>query len=291
MGNSFVLMTDSSTDLPKEFYVKNDVAFIPINYTLEGVEYKDDAGASMSYDDFYAKIRAGAVSSTSMINRQDYIQAFEEYLKEGKDVLYISISSGISGSYESAMGAAGEISVEYPERKLFICDGLCASMGGAVLVSLALKQRNAGKTIDEVRDYVESIKRNVIHLFTVDDLMFLRRGGRISSTAAVLGSLIGVKPMLDVDPHGKLRACHKKRGRRGALDGLVDWIGEFVESRNLDIFAISHGDCEEDADYVIGKVKERYNVAELLKNQIGPVIGSHSGPGTVAIFFVGKERK
>jgi len=291
MGNSYIIMTDSSTDLPKEFYVQNDVVLIPITYMLEDMEYRDDAGVSMSYKDFYARIRAGAVSKTSMINRQDYIHAFEEHLKQGRDVLYISISSGISGSYESALGAAEEISPEYPDRKLYICDSLCASMGVGLLVSLAVKQRDCGKSIDEVRDYVESIKKNVIHLFTVDDLMFLRRGGRISSTAAVLGSLIGVKPMLDVDAQGKLRACHKKRGRRGALDGLVDWIGEFTDANDMDIFAISHGDCEEDADYVISKVKQKYNVAELLKNHIGPVIGSHSGPGTIAIFFIGKTRK
>jgi DegV family protein with EDD domain len=188
------------------------------------------------------------------------------------------------------MSAAKEVSAAYPDRKLYICDGLCASMGGAVLVSLALKQKALGKSIDEVRDWVEKNKRNIIHLYTVDDLMFLRRGGRVSSTAAVLGSLIGVKPMLDVDAQGKLRACHKKRGRRGALDGLVDWMEEFTDSKNLEIFAISHGDCEEDADYVLNKVKEKYKPAEVLKNYIGPVIGSHSGPGTIAIFFVGKPR-
>lgn len=290
MNSSFVLMTDSSTDLPHDYYVKNDVAFIPINYTLDGTEYKDDAGVSMSYADFYTKIRGGAMSTTSMINRQDYITEFESYLKDGKDVLYIAISSGISGSYDSAMSAAAEISPSYPDRKLYVCDGLMASMGGAVLVTYAMRQRAAGKTIDEVRDWVEANKRNIVHLFTVDDLMFLRRGGRVSSTAAVLGSLIGVKPMLDVDADGKLRACHKKRGRKGALDGLVEWMGTLTESNTLEIFAISHGDCKEEADYVLGKVKEKYKIAELLQNPIGPVVGSHSGPGTIAIFFMGKTR-
>ena len=236
------------------------------------------------------KIREGAVSSTSMINMQDYISAFEQYLKEGKDVLYVSISSGISGSYQSAMSAAAEIAPQYPDRKLYVCDGLCASMGGAVLLHLALKQRTDGRTVDEVRDWVEANKKNMVHLFTVDDLMFLRRGGRISNAAAVLGSLIGVKPMLDVDAQGRLRPCHKTRGRRGALDGLVAWMEKLTESNQLEIFAVSHGDCEEDAEYVLGKVKEKYQIDEVLTNTIGPVIGSHSGPGTVAVFFVGKDR-
>jgi DegV family protein with EDD domain len=289
--SNFILMTDSSTDLPKTYYETNDVELIPIRYVLDGVEYKDDAGVSMDYKEFYARMRAGSMSTTSLINRDEYTQAFERFLSEGKDVLYISISSGISGSYQSAVGAAEELSEKYPHRKLYICDGLCASMGGAVLVHLAQKLRAAGKSIDEVRDWVEENKMNVIHLYTVDDLMFLKRSGRISSSAAVLGSLMGVKPMLDVDSNGKLRACKKMRGRRGALEGLAKWVDEFTESDEMEVFAISHGDCEQDAMTVLNKVKEKYKIKDVLINHIGPVIGSHSGPDTIAIFFIGKGRR
>ncbi|NLM61168.1 MAG: DegV family protein [Clostridiales bacterium] len=286
----FVLMTDSSTDLPKAFYEENDVELIPIRYVLDGVEYKDDAGVSMEHERFYEKMRAGSMSSTSLINREEYTQAFEKFLSEGKDVLYISISSGISGSYQSAVGAAEELSEKYPDRKLYVCDGLCASMGGAVLMHYAQKMRAAGKSIDEVRDWVEENKLRVIHLFTVDDLMFLKRSGRISSSAAVLGSLMGVKPMLDVDANGKLRACKKMRGRRGALEGLVNWVEEFIESDEIEVLAISHADCEQDAMTLLEKMKEKYKIKEVLINFIGPVIGSHSGPDTIAIFFMGRKR-
>lgn len=286
----FVLMTDSSTDLPKTYYEEFDVELIPIRYVLDGVEYKDDGGASMEYGQFYERIRAGSMSTTSLINREEYTQAFEKFLSDGRDVLYISISSGISGSYQSAMGAAEELSEKYPERRLYVCDGLCASMGGAILVHLARKMRDDGKSIDEVRDWVEENKLRVIHLYTVGDLMFLKRSGRISSSAAVLGSLLGVKPMLDVDADGRLRACKKMRGRRGALEGLVDWADEFTESDEMEILAVSHADCEQDAMALIEKLRKKYKIKEVLVNYIGPVIGSHSGPDTVAIFFLGKAR-
>ncbi len=286
MNGTFVIMTDSSTDLPRDYYDKNSVTLIPINFVLDDVEYKDDAGVSMDSKLFYSKLRSGSKASTSMINIQAYTQEFEEVLKTGKDILYISISSGISGSYASAVAAANGLEIGYPDRKVFVCDGLCASMGGALLVHKAVRLRNEGRTLEEIRNWIEENKSRVIHLFTVDDLMFLRRGGRVSSTAAVLGSIIGVKPMLDVDPEGKLRACHKKRGRKGALDGLVEWMEQRVESRDLEIFTISNGDCKEEADYVLGRVLERFKVQDVLTNTIGPVVGSHSGPGTIAMFFL-----
>ncbi len=290
MGNSFVMMVDSGTDLPHEYYEKNDLRLIEMNFVLNGVEYKDDAGLSMDYKKFYDIIRNGGVSSTSMINVDKYTQEFEKVLAGGEDLLYISMSSGISGSYNSARLAAEELSEKYPNRKLRVCDGLIASMGGALLTHLALKERAKGKSIDEVAQWVEDNKLYLNHLFTVDDLMYLQRGGRISKTVAVMGSLIGVKPMLDVDDKGALRQCHKKRGRRGALDGLVEWMEQLTETRDLEAIAISHGDCQADAEYVLSRIKEKYKVGEVLMNFIGPVIGTHSGPGTVALFFMGKHR-
>lgn len=289
MDNTYIIMTDSSTDLPRSYYEKNDVVLIPIHFIMDDVEYKDDAGQTMDNKEFYSKLRQGSKSSTSMINLQEYIHEFESVLKAGKDLIYISISSGISGSYESAKNAAEELAPNYPDRKLYVCDGLCASMGGALIVHKAVKLRNEGKSVDEVRDWVEENKRRVIHLFTVDDLMFLKRGGRVSPAAAVVGSIVGVKPMLDVDPQGSLRPRHKKRGRKGALDGLVEWMGELVKSKELEIFTISHGDCEDEAKYVLSKVKERFKIKDILTNPIGPVIGSHSGPGTIAIFFLAEN--
>lgn len=291
MNGNYVLITDSSTDLPLTFYAENSVELIPINFIIDGVEYPDDAGLSMGHKEFYAKIRSGATSSTSMINIAVYTQRFEEHLKAGRDILYLSISSGISGSFESASIAARELSERYPERKLLICDGLCASMGGALIMQKLVWLRDAGKTVEELRDWVEENKHHVIHLFTVDDLMHLRKGGRVSTTAAVVGSVLGVKPMLDVDPLGKLRACQKKRGRKGALEGLVEWMETFTDSRDLEIFTIAHGDCEEEADAVIEMVCKKFKVHHVIKNMVGPVIGSHTGPGVIAIFFMSERAR
>ena len=288
--SKFAILVDAGTDLPRDFYEQNDVDFIPMPYTIEGVTYLDDAGLSAPYDEFYAKLRAGQVSTTSMINSDTYEQWFRKYLENGQDLLVITMSSGISSSYNAACIAAGDAAPDYPDRKLIVIDGLIASLGGGLLTHYAVRLRKEGKTITETAEWVERNKKHIQHLFTVDDLMFLQRGGRIGKGTAVLGSMLGIKPLLDVDAEGRLRTCSKKRGRKGALDGLVEWMGTLTDATEFDCISISHGDCEADADYVIEKLRAKYKIGKIIKNYIGPVIGSHSGPGTVALFFYGKER-
>ncbi len=288
--NNFAILVDAGTDLPRDFYEKFDVDFIPMTCSMDGRDYVDDAGVSLPYKEFYEQMRQGKVFTTSMINTEVYGEWFRKYLDEGRDLLAITLSSGISSSYNSACIAAEELRGQYPDRKLIVVDGLNASLGGGLVAFYAQKQRGEGKTIEETAEWLENNKKNIQHLFTVDDLMFLQRGGRIGKGTAVLGTLMGIKPLLDVDPEGRLRNCSKKRGRKGALDGIVDWMSELATSDHFDCITISHGDCEEDADYVIKKVTERFKVDLIVKNYIGPTIGSHSGPGTIALFFYGKER-
>lgn len=288
--NDFAILVDAGTDLPRDFYEKYDIDFIPMTCTMDGRDYTDDAGISLPYKEFYAQMREGKVFKTSMINTEVYGEWFRKYLDAGRDLLAITLSSGISSSYNAARIAADELRGQYPDRKLIVVDGLNASMGGGLVAFYAQKRRAEGMTIEETAEWLEQNKKNIQHLFTVDDLMFLHRGGRVGKGTAVLGTLIGVKPLLDVDPEGRLRSCSKKRGRKGALDGLVNWMGELALSDSFDCVMVSHGDCEEDADYVIKKVTERFKVDQIFKNYIGPTIGSHSGPGTIALFFYGKER-
>ena len=288
--DNFAILVDAGTDLPRDFYEQNDVDFIPMTYMIDGQTYLDDAGLSAPYGEFYAKLRAGQVSTTSMINSDTYEQWFRKYLEAGRDLLVITMSSGISSSYNAACVAAGDAAPDYPDRKLIVCDGLIASLGCGLLTHYAVRLRREGKTIEETADWLERNKKHIQHLFTVDDLMFLQRGGRVGKGTAVLGSMLGIKPLLDVDAEGKLRACSKKRGRRGSLDGLIEWMDTLKLSDEFDCIAVSHGDCEEDADYIIEKLCAKYKIGKIIKNYIGPVIGSHSGPGTVALFFYGKER-
>ncbi len=290
MENKFAILVDAGTDLPVEFYEQNDVAFIPMNYMIDGETFLDDAGQSVPYAEFYKKLRGGAVSTTSMINTEIYGEWYKKFLDKGQDLLVVTMSSGISSSYNAARIAAEEVAPSYPDRKLIVLDGLIASLGGGLLTHYIVRLRKEGKTIDETAEWVERNKKHIIHLFTVDDLMFLQRGGRVGKGTAVVGTLIGIKPLLDVDPEGKLRTCSKKRGHKGALDGMVEWMQTLTTTNELDCIAISHGDCEADADYVVAKIKEKYKVGKVIKNYVGPVIGSHSGPGTVALFFYGKER-
>lgn len=293
MSSKYILLVDSGCDLSRQYYEQQEssgLRCIPITYVVDGTDYPDDAGKSMSYDTFYKRIRGGAQSTTSMINILNYTTEFETYLADGYDLIYLALSSGISGSYHSAVTAADDVRERYPDRKLYVIDSKGASMGIALLAHLALQQKKLGLDIDSLHEYIEDIKMRVIHLFTVTDLMYLQRGGRISSAAAIMGSLIGVKPMLDVDKDGKLQTRSKKRGRKQALTGLVDWMETLADTSEPLTIAISHGDAKEDCDTVIAEVKKRFSVAEVLTNYIGPVIGSHSGPGTIALFFVGKER-
>lgn len=290
MSGNFVLLTDSSVDLPADYLAKHDVPFASLEYTIDGVSYEDDAGKSMPYGEFYDKIRKGVMSTTTMINIDKYLAFFEPFLKQGKDILYLAFTSALSGSCACSLAAAKELKQAYPEREIAVIDSLCASMGEGLLLHYAIGLRDEGKSLQEVCDWLEQNKQRLNHLFTVDSLMHLYRGGRLSKASAIMGTLIGIKPVLNVSPEGTLVACGKVRGRTQALDRLVSWMDECVDHTEFDMIMISHGDCKEEAQRVGDQIMKKYKVKELLINHVGPVIGSHSGPGTVALFFLGKPR-
>lgn len=290
MGD-YVILTDSSADLPAEMVAELGVEVLPLSFTMENKTYHNwPDNRDMDPKDFYARLRGGAVATTAAVNVADYTEAMEPMLKDGKDVLILAFSSGLSATCHSAQIAAGELLEEYPDRKVYVVDTLCASLGQGLLVWYAAQQKKHGKTMEEVRDWIEEHKLNLCHWFTVDDLMFLKRGGRISAATAVLGTMLAIKPVMHVDNEGHLIKVGTARGRNAALKALVDHMEETVLDLKDQVIFISHGDCLADAQKVADDVKTRFGVETVIINYVGPVIGAHSGPGTVALFFMGSER-
>ena len=289
--SNFVILTDSSADLGDDLVRQLDVQVLPLSFTLEQQTYHNyPDNREMEPHAFYQKLRDGAVATTSAVNVSQYTEFLEPLLQAGRDVLILAFSSGLSATYNSSVIAVQELAEKYPERKLYTVDTLCASLGQGLLVYLAARERDSGKTIEEVRDWAEANKLSICHQFTVDDLHFLKRGGRISATTAVVGSMLQIKPVLHVDNEGHLINIAKARGRQASLKALVDKMEKTaIDPAHQTVF-ISHGDCLEDAQTVADLVKERLGVPEVYLNPIGPVIGAHAGPGTVALFYVGTER-
>ena len=288
--SSYKIIADTACDLPDDYLVENNVVCIPMSFVFDGEQITSSGNDDAFNRDFYKRLREGSVATTSATGVGTYIECFSKELAQGSDVLFVGFSSGLSGSFGSAYVAAQEVSASCPQRKLIVVDSLGASLGYGLLVDMAVQLRNSGIGIEEAAKTLEENRLNIQHLFTVDDLMFLHRGGRLSKSSAIVGSLVGVKPMLDVDTNGKLRSCHKTRGRRKAVENLVEWMTELCPHKKLDVAAVSHGDCEKDADFVISELKSRFSVKRIIKNYVGPYIGAHSGPGTLALFFAGKVR-
>ncbi len=286
--NDFVVTVNSTVDLPKEWLSERQVPVIPLKYTLEGETYEDMTGCTGKA--FFDKLRAGETAVTSQVNPQEARTAFEPILKEGKDILHLAFSSALSGTYESMVIAADALSIEYPDRKIIVVDTLCACMGEGLLLYYVLKMRASGKSIEEVAEWAEENKLHVIHHFTVNDLHHLHRGGRVSKTTAVLGSMVQIKPMLHVDDAGTLQMTGTARGRKKSLSKLVDRTVESSRGWKNEIIMITHGDCPEEAEYVAGLVRERMEVDNILIHCIGNVIGSHTGPGVVGLFTMGNQR-
>ncbi len=289
--NRYVITTDTTTDLPESFYKEHQIPVMSLSYMLEGETYTR-GGKELEAEEFYAKMRNGSMPTTSQVNPEGAKALLEPILKEGKDILHIAFSSGLSGSYNSTRIAAEELMEEYPERKILVVDSLCASLGEGMLVYYALKRQEEGLTLDENYQWCEEHKLHVVHSFTVDDLFHLYRGGRVSKTTAIFGTMLNIKPVLHVDDEGHLIPLTKVRGRKKSLQALVDSMEELQGSytgKNEMVF-ISHGDCIEDAEYVRSQVEKRFGINAFLINHVGPVIGSHSGPGTIALFFMGDHR-
>lgn len=287
---SFVLVTDSTTDLPLAYVQKENIPFISLSYIFGEESIKDDFGQSTDFTAFYKRMRASEMPSTAQINVGDYIEFFTPFLEKELDILYIAFSSNLSGSYNSSRIAMEELKEKFPNRKIAIVDSLCASMGEGLLVHLAKQKMNAGVGFDELTQWVEDTKQKVCHWFTVDDLNHLQRGGRVSKASAFIGTLMSIKPVLNVDENGRLVARDKVRGRKQALDAVVEKMAKYAVNPSQQTIFISHGDCLVDAEYVRDKIKERFGVQEIMISYVGPVIGAHSGPGTIALFFLGKDR-
>ena len=284
----YVITVNSTVDLPKEWLEERKVPVIPLKYTIDNETYTDMEG--LSSKEFFEKLRDGKMATTSQINPEEARAQLEPFLKEGKDVLHLGFSSGLSGTYNSMRIAGEELKEEYPEAKIIIIDTLCACLGEGLLLYKALQLKEAGKTIEETAKWVEENKLHICHNVTVDDLFHLHRGGRISKASAVLGSVVQIKPIIHMDENGKLQVIGKERGRKKSLNKIVDMAVEQIKGWDNDIAMITHGDCQEDAEYVAKLVRERLGIENILINNIGTVIGSHTGPGVVAVFVVGKKR-
>lgn len=289
--SEFVLMTDSSADLSQEMVQELGVTVLPLSFTIQGKVYRNyPDNREMDLPLFYDMLRAGELATTSAVNVAEYTQAVEPILQKKKDVLILAFSSGLSSTYQASVLAAAELREKYPDRKIYTVDTLCASLGQGLLVYLAVQEQRKGKNIEEVRDWAESTKLHLCHQFTVDDLHFLKRGGRISATTAVVGSMLQIKPVLHVDNEGRLINIGKARGRQASLKALVDKMEKTVTEEGKKTVFISHGDCRKDAVAVADMVRERFGTQDIRINYVGPVIGAHSGPGTLALFYLGTER-
>lgn len=288
---TYQIVTDSTADLTPELIRQLDVQVIPLCYMMGGRTYHNiPGGGEMTDREFYAKLRGGAMSTTTQINSEEFLRVFTPLLEAGQDVLYIAFSSGLSGTCQSAQLAREELQKRFPQRKMVVFDSLCASMGEGLLVYYAAKLRQEGKSLEEVLAWLQENVLRLCHWFTVDDLNHLKRGGRVSTATALVGTMLGIKPVMHMDNEGHLIKVGTAKGRPASLKALVDRMEQLaVEPREQTVF-ISHGDCQEDAERVAEMVKKRFGCRTVLLNYVGPVIGAHSGPGTIALFFLGRER-
>jgi len=268
-----------------------DIEILPLTVSVDGKEYRNYLdGRDIGFHDFYELIKTAKDIKTSAVNQEQFTSFIEPLLATGNDVLYLGFSSGLSGTFNAGRLAIEELREKYPERKLFAVDTLCASLGQGLMVYYCWKQKQAGKTIEEVRDYAETLRPSLDHWFTVNDLMFLKRGGRVSAATAVVGSMLSIKPVMHVDDEGHLIKVDTARGRKASLRALVDKMEQLAIDPGSQPIYISHGDCEDDAKYLAELIRERFGCKEFVISYVGPVIGAHTGPGVVALFYLGKER-
>lgn len=288
---SFEIVTDSSCNLPEDIIDRYGLHILSLRFLVGGKEYYSyTKGEITDLAQFYTMMRNKEEITTSQISSDICTRLFESLLQDGKDVLYIGFSSALSGTYQVGYLALEELKKKYPERKIYAVDTLGASLGEGLLVYHAANLREDGKSIEEVNDWLLENRLHLCHWFTVDDLFFLQRGGRVSGTVAIFGTLLNVKPVMHMDNEGRLIFVTKVRGRKRSLDALVERLDQTSINPSEQSIFITHGDCLEDAQYVAKKIEEKYHPKEIIINWVDPVIGAHSGPGTVALFFLGTER-
>jgi len=285
---TYKIITDSGCDLSSRMLQELDVSRVSLSVLFRGESRPDSVDAGIT--DLYDALRSGEISTTSAVNPEGWASAIEPVLQNGQDVLVLAFSSGLSTTYQSAVIAANELTEQYPQRKVLVVDTLCASLGEGLLVWYACQKRDEGMELEALRNWVEEAKLNLCHWFTVDDLMFLKRGGRVSAATALIGTMLNIKPILHVDDAGHLINVGKVRGRKASLDALAAKVAALGLPGENDTMFISHGDCLEDAEYLAALLKEKYGAKEVIIGYVGAVIGSHSGPGTVALFFLGDHR-
>ncbi|RHP31965.1 DegV family protein [Lachnotalea sp. AF33-28] len=288
--NSFAVITDSASDLPKEYLESHDLKVAPLYYIIDNKTYGGET--ELDPKEFYSMMRSGKMPTTQAVNPETARELMKAELDAGRDVLYLAFSSGLSSSCQSAALVGNELKEEYPDRKIVVIDTLCASLGQGLLVHKALEMREKGMSVDETAEGVRELVPHLCHQFTVNDLFHLHRGGRVSKATAILGTMVNVKPVMHVDDEGHLVPVGTVRGRKRSLNALVDNMEKKTKNyayKNDCVF-ISHGDCLEDAQYVAEQIKSRFGIDKALIGYVSPTIGAHSGPGTLALFFVGESR-
>lgn len=290
MNRKFDVITDSSCDLPQDYLDEKQVVAVSLGFTMDNVNYCGVSGEKMDPKEFYAKLRDGKMPTTYQVTAEQAKTYIEKSLENGRDVLIIAFSSALSGTAGSFTVAARELSKKYPKRKIMVVDSLCASLGQGLLIDYVLNKAETGCSIEEAQQYAEDLKLHICHHFTVDNLFHLKRGGRVSSTTAVIGTMLKIKPIMHMNDKGELEAIGKTVGRKKSLATLVKNMMETSEIVDGDPIFIVHGDCIEDAEYCKTLLMEKYPNSRYLINYVGPVIGAHSGCGTVSIFNVGSHR-
>ena len=287
----YVIMTDSCCDLTDQMARDLELEVLPLTMHMDGQDYPNDlAGTAISNQEFYKRIRAGKLATTSAVNVGQFQDAMRRVLESGRDIVCVCFSSALSTTYQSAVIAAEDLRAEFPEAEIHVVDSLCASLGQGLLLYLAVEQKRKGLTAAELAKWVEDNRLTVCHWFTVDDLNFLKRGGRVSATTALLGTMLSIKPIMHTSDEGKLVPVSKARGRKAAIAALLDKIEALGIHPEKQTMFICHADCEEDAKAVAQTIQDRFGTPTVHINYIGPVIGSHTGPNTMGIFFVGTQR-
>ena len=287
----YVIMTDSCCDMTAALAEELELSVLPLSLHMGDAVYRNWLdGREIGFHEFYAKIRSGQLATTSAVSVGDFAAEMRKILSAGKDILCINFSSALSATYQSAAIAAADLAEEFPDRKILVVDSLCASLGQGLLVYLCAQERRKGRSLEEVHTFAEETKGKVCHWFTVDDLNHLKRGGRISAATALFGTMLSIKPVMHVDDGGHLVPVSKARGRKSSLLALVDQMeATAIDPASQTVF-ISHGDCEGDALFVAGEITRRFGTRDIRLNYVGPVIGNHSGPGTLALFFLDTKR-
>lgn len=287
----YILSTETTCDMDSAYYRENGINLLGMTYSLGEREYDSAGEDTLTAKEFYRLVREGAMPKTAQVSVEKAARSFEELVQEGYDIFHLAFSSALSGTYQACCIAAQDVMEKYPGSVIRVVDSRCASMGQGLLLNYALTLKKQGLDLEKLVEAVEEAKLHLCHNFTVDDLNHLHRGGRVSKMTAIVGTALGIKPLLHVDDEGRLINVGKVRGRKQSLNWLVDKMGERVGSCRNDVVYVSHGDSYEDAKYVAELVKKRFGIKKVVIGDIGPVIGSHSGPGTVALFFMGETRE